>query len=94
MKGFWLEGLFAEKHLIVSPYFQVLAFRFQFRLTILGEQLSTNKHGGKQLSFIDKPSLIIINFLFLLYVAEVLSSLINREKRTIRIEFLNLARQT
>ena len=94
MKGFWLEGLLAEKHLIVSPYFQVLAFRFQFRLTILGEQLSTNKHGGKQLSFINQPSLIIIIFLFLLYVVEVLSSLINREKRTILIEFLNLARQT
>ena len=94
MKGFWLEGLFAEKHLIVSPYFQVLAFRFQFRLTILGEQLSTNKHGGKQFSFINQPSLIIIIFLFLLYVAEVLSSLVNREKWTIRIKFLNLASQT
>jgi hypothetical protein len=30
----------------------------------------------------------------LLYVAEVLSSLNYREKRTIQIEFLNLARQT
>ena len=86
MKDFWLEGLFAEKHLIVSPYFQVLAFLFQFRLTILGEQLSTNKHGGKQLSFINQPSLIIIIFLFLLYVVEVLSSLINCEKRTIQID--------
>ena len=37
---------FAEKRLIVSPYFQVLAFRFQYRLTILDELLSTNKHGG------------------------------------------------
>ena len=58
MKGFWLEGLFAEKHLIVSPYFQVLAFLFQFRLTILGEQLSTNKHGGKQLSFINQREVL------------------------------------
>jgi len=85
---------FAEKHLIVSPCFQVLAFRSQFRLTILDEQLSANNHGGKHLSFINQPPLIIIIFLFLLYVAEVLSSLINREKRTIRIEFLNLAWQT
>ena len=30
----------------------------------------------------------------LLYVAKVLSSLNDREKRTIRIEFVNLARQT
>ena len=42
------------------------------------------------LETINHPSIFIIIFHLLLYVAEVLSSLIDRERRPIRIEFLTL----
>ena len=87
------RGLFCRKATKSESLLLGFSFPVLVRLTILCEQLFANNHGGKQLSFINQPSLLIIIFLFLLYVVEVLSSLNNREKRTIRIEFLNLARQ-
>ena len=47
-------------------------------------------HGGKTIIFHHPTSLIIIIFRLLLYVAEMFSSLIDRERRPIRIEFLTL----
>ena len=47
-------------------------------------------HGGKTIIFHHPTSLIIIIFHLLLYVAEALRSLIDRERRPIRIEFLTL----
>ena len=72
-------------------------FNFQVlvQLTILGEHLSNSMHGEKYLSFINQSTVfIILIFHFLLYVAKGLSSPNIRERRTIRIEFVNLARQT
>ena len=79
-----------SRSLIAGFNFQVLV-----QLTILSEHLSKSIHGGKQLSFIIQTTIFIIILVhFLLYVAKGLSSLNIRERRTIRIEFVNLARQT
>ena len=89
-KAFGLRGLFCPKRrLRVDPYFQLLAFRFKYSLTILGQHLAKHPWWYKQL-FSSSNIFIIIIFHFLLYVAKVLSSLIDRERRLIRIEFLTL----
>ena len=88
MQDFLTGGVcFAEKQLIVSPYFQILAFIILVQLTIQDEHLSLIIHVGK---IINHPSILIIIFHLLLYVAEVLSSLIDHERWPIRIEFLIL----
>ena len=75
-----------KKRLIVDPYFQLLAFIILVQLTILNEHLSLIIHVGE---LIKHPSVfIVIMFHLLLYVAEMLSSLIDRERLSIRIEFL------
>jgi len=93
MQDFWLE----EYVLLKSIYKWVLTFNFLHQvlvqLTIMGEQLSNITHGGRINLSIQQYSSSSL-FHFLLYVAKGLSSLNNREKRTIRIEFVNLARQT
>ena len=77
-----------KKPLIVDPYFHLLAFIILVQLTILNEHLSLIIHVGE---LIKHPSVfIIIMFHLLLYVAEMLSSLIDHERRLIRIEFLTL----
>ena len=70
------------------------SFQVLVQLTILGEHLSNSIHGGKQLFYIIQPYSSSSLFHFLLYVAKGLSSPNIRERRTIRIEFVNLARQT
>jgi len=89
MHGFFAGGVcFAEKQLRVSPYFQILAFIILVQLTNLDEHLFLIKHvGNKHSKYIH---IITIIFHLSLYVAEVLSSLINRDRRPIRIEFLTL----
>ena len=96
MQGFWLEDfVFAEKAIKSRSLFAGYSFQILVQLTILGEHLSNSIHDGKQLSFIIQTTIFIINiFHFLLYVAKGLSSPNIRESRTIRIEFVNLARQT
>jgi hypothetical protein len=71
MQGFLAGGVcFAEKQLIVGPYFQILAFIILIQLTILGEHLYLNKH--VRISIQKYIHIIIIIFHLLLYVAEVL----------------------
>ena len=95
MQGFWLEGLFRRKTTKSKSLISDFSFKILAQLTLLSEHLSNSIHGGKQLFFIIQPySSSSSLFHFLLYVAKGLSSLNNREKRMIRIEFVNLARQT
>ena len=94
MQGFWLEGLFRQKATKSKSLISDFSFKILVQFTILSEHLSNSIHGGKQLFFIIQLYSSSSLFHFLLYVAKGLSSLNNREKRTIRIEFLNLARQT
>ena len=94
MQSFWLRGLFCRKATKSRSLFLDFSLRIQIQLTILSEQLSNSKH-DRTIIFHHHPTiLIIIMFHFLLYVVKGSSSLIGRKKRTIRIEFLNLARQT
>jgi len=87
--------LFCRKALKSRSLLSDFSFQILVQLTILGEHLSNSIHGGKQLSFIIQTTIFIIILVhFLLYVAKGLSSLNIRERRTIRIEFINLARQT
>ena len=85
--------VFAEKQQRVSPYFQILSFSSSSinRSTLASIQKHT---WWKQLFFIIQPYFSSSLFHFLLYVAKGLSSLNIHERRTIRIEFVNLARQT
>jgi len=96
MQGFWLEGFVCRKAVKNRSLISYFSFQVLVQLTILSEHLSNSIHGGKQLSFIIQTTIfiIIIIFHFLLYVAKGLSSPNIRERRTIRIEFVNLARQT
>ena len=84
---------FVEKQQRVSPYFHILAFSSSSinRSTLASIQKHT---WWKQLFFIIQSYFSSSLFHFLLYVAKGLSSLDIRERRTIRIEFVNLARQT
>ena len=93
MQGFWLEGLFRRKATTSKSLISDSSFKILVQLTILSEHLSNSIHGGKQLFFIIQPYSSSSLFHFLLYVVKGLSSLNNREKRTIRIKFVNLARQ-
>ena len=89
MQGFWLEGfVLSKKQLIIDPYFQILAFIILVQLIILSKHLFLIKH--VEIRIQKYIHIIIIIFHLLLYVAEVLSSLIDRERRPIRIEFLTL----
>ena len=90
MQGFfWLEGfVLPKKQLIVGSYFPILAFIILVQLTILSKHLFLIKHVGNKHS--KDIHIITIIFHLSLYVAEVLSSLINRDRRPIRIEFLTL----
>src|SRR6185503_11918342 len=94
MHGFWPENLFRRKATKSKSLISNFSFKILVQLTILSEPLSKSIHGEKQLFFIIQPYSSSSLFHFLLYVAKGLSSLNIREKRTIRIEFVNLAKQT
>ena len=94
MQGFWLEGFVSPKATKSESLISNFSFKILVQLTILSEHLSNSIYGGKQLFFIIEPYSSSSLFHFLLYVAKGLSSLNNHEKQTIRIEFVNLARQT
>ena len=86
MQDFLAGGVcFAEKQLVVDPYFPILAFMILVQLTILDEHLFLNKHGGKN---INHPSvfIIIIMFYLLLYVAEIV-----KQSHTVRCGRLELS---
>ena len=90
MRGFLAGGVcFAEKKLIVDPYFQILAFIILVQLTILSKHLLISNQAcwNKHSKYIH---IIIIIFHLLLYVEKVLSSLIDRERQPIWINFLTL----
>ena len=70
MQDFLAGGVcFAEKQLVVDPYFPILAFMILVQLTILDEHLFLNNHGSKNINH--PPVFIIIMFHLLLYVIEI-----------------------
>ena len=82
---------FAEKATKSKSLISDFRFKILVQLTLLSEHLSNSIHSGKQLFFIIQSYSSSSLFHVLLYVAKGLSSLNNREKRTIWIDF---ARQT